>query len=114
MVSKHSASVVLAALMAIGAVACTSTSSDRGPVESTSANAGRAVDDSVITGKVKAALVADPATKAHQISVETFKGTVQLNGFVDDTTARKRAAEIASNVDGVKDVQNNLELRDQG
>jgi osmotically-inducible protein OsmY len=110
---KHSASVIVAAMLAIGAVGCTSTS-EQGPVENTSANAGRVVDDSVITGKVKAALVADPTTKAHQISVETFKGTVQLNGFVDDSTARKRAAEIAGNVEGVKDVQNNLELREKG
>lgn len=113
MVLKHSASMVLAALMAIGAVGCHSTS-EQGPVENTSANAGRVVDDSVITGKVKAALVADPTTKAHQISVETFKGTVQLNGFVDDAAARTRAVEIARTVDGVKDVNNNLELREQG
>ena len=109
---KHSASVIVAAMMAIGAVGCTSTS-EQGPVENASANAGRVVDDSVITGKVKAALVADPATKAHQISVETFKGTVQLSGFVEDSTARKRAAEIAGNVDGVKSVRNDLELREK-
>lgn len=113
MVLKHSASVMLATLLAVGAIGCTSTS-ERGPVENTSANAGRVVDDSVITGKVKAALVADSTTKAHQISVETFKGTVQLSGFVDDAAARTRATEIARNIDGVKDVDNNLQLRERG
>jgi osmotically-inducible protein OsmY len=110
---KHSVSLIAAAVLAIGAAGCTSTS-DRGGAENAAANAGRVVDDSVITGKVKAALVADPTTKAHQISVETFKGTVQLNGFVDDAQARSRAAEIAGNIDGVRDVKNNLELRDRG
>lgn len=113
MVLKKPASVVLAALMAVGAVACTSTS-ERGPAQSAGATAGRVIDDSVITGKVKAALVADPTTKAHQITVETFQGTVQLSGFVDDTEARQRATEVASNVDGVKDVKNDLRLRDRG
>ena len=70
-------------------------SPEKGPAETTAANAGRVVDDSVITGQVKAALVADPTTKAHQINVETFKGEVQLTGFVDTTEARSRAVEIA-------------------
>jgi osmotically-inducible protein OsmY len=82
-----------------------------GPAESTAANAGRVVDDSVITGKVKAALVADPTTKAHEISVETFKGVVQLSGFVDSPEARSRAGQVAQQIEGVKDVKNDLELR---
>src|ERR1041384_3887499 len=79
--------------------------------EHTAANAGRVVDDSVITGKVKAALVADPTTKAHQITVETFKGTVQLSGFVDSSEARSRATQVAQEVEGVKHVKNDIELR---
>lgn len=94
-------------------VGCSSTE-ERGPVEQTASNAGRAVDDSVITGKVKAALIADPTTKAHQIEVETFQGTVQLSGFVDSADARSRATEIAKNVDGVKSVKNSLSLRTTG
>jgi len=105
--------LALAAFVSLAAVGC-STTDDRGSVERTAANAGRAVDDSVITGKVKAALVADPTTKAHQIEVETFKGTVQLSGFVDDADARRRAGELAKNIDGVKDVKNNLSLRNDG
>ena len=102
----------VAAFVSLAAVGC-STTSERGPVERTASNAGRAVDDSVITGKVKAALVADPTTKAHQIEVETFKGTVQLSGFVDSAAARTRAVEVAKNVEGVKDVKNSLSLRDK-
>jgi osmotically-inducible protein OsmY len=91
-------------------VACTSTK-EQGPTEHAAANAGRVVDDSVITGKVKAALVADPTTKAHQISVETFQGVVQLSGFVDTSEARSRATQVAKQVEGVKNVKNDLELR---
>ena len=110
MLIKNSASLILAALMAVGTVACSSTS-ERGGAETAGANAGRVVDDSMITGKVKAALIADPTTKAHQIEVETFKGTVQLSGFVDDAAARRRAGEVARNVDGVKEVKNDLRSR---
>lgn len=82
--------------------------------ESTAAGrqtAGEVVDDGVVTAKVKAKLVDDPVTKAYQINVETFKGTVQLSGFVDSAEARSRAAQLASNVGGVKDVKNSLEVR---
>jgi osmotically-inducible protein OsmY len=102
--------LVLATFVSLAAVGCSHTD-ERGAVERTASNAGRVVDDSVITGKVKAALVADPTTKAHQIEVETFKGTVQLSGFVDDAEARRRAGEVAKNVEGVKDVKNSLTLR---
>jgi osmotically-inducible protein OsmY len=102
----------VAAFASLVAVGCAH-NDERGGAERTAANVGRAVDDSVITGKVKAALVADPTTKAHQIEVETFKGTVQLSGFVDDATARARAVEVAKNVEGVKNVKNDLALRNK-
>ena len=107
---KTTASLMLAAVLAAGAAGCSS-SPEKGGAESAGATAGRVVDDSVITGKVKAALVADPTTKAHQINVETFQGTVQLTGFVDTSEARSRAVEIAHNVDGVKDVKNSIVVR---
>lgn len=107
---KRTASLILAATMAVAAVGCSSMG-ERGGAESAGANAGRVVDDSVITGKVKAALIADSTTKAHQIEVETFKGTVQLSGFVDSADARSRAVELARQVEGVKAVKNSLELR---
>ena len=107
---KHIARWVLIMTMGAAAAACSS-NSERGDMENAGANAGRVVDDSVITGKVKAALVADPTTKAHQISVETFHGVVQLSGFVDSSEAKSRAAQVAEAVEGVKDVKNDLELR---
>jgi hyperosmotically inducible periplasmic protein len=69
---------------------------------------GEYVDDSTITTKVKADLVGDDTVKAHQITVETYKGVVQLSGFVDTSEQKDRAAEIAKNVPGVKDVTNNI------
>lgn len=108
---KYVARLVLIAMMGAAAVACSTNGEKGGPAERTAANAGRVVDDSVITGKVKAALVADPTTKAHEINVETFKGTVQLSGFVDSSEARSRATQVAQQVEGVKNVKNDLELR---
>lgn len=72
---------------------------------------GRVIDDSVITGKVKAALIADSVTKAHQINVETRQGEVLLSGFVDSSEARSRAADLARNVEGVHAVKNSLQVR---
>jgi osmotically-inducible protein OsmY len=73
--------------------------------------AGEVVDDGVVTAKVKAKLVDDPLTKAYQITVETFKGTVQLSGVVDSEEARSRATQVARAVGGVKDVKNSLQVR---
>jgi osmotically-inducible protein OsmY len=108
---KTTASLLVAAVLAAGVAGCSSTD-EKGDAESAGATAGRVVDDSVVTGKVKAALVADPVTKAHQINVETFQGTVQLSGFVDSTEAKSRAVEIARTTEGVKDVKNSLQVRD--
>ncbi len=69
---------------------------------------GEYVDDSTITAKVKAAIFDDPALKVFQISVETFKGAVQLSGFVNSPQVVSRAGEVASRVSGVKSVKNNL------
>jgi hyperosmotically inducible protein len=81
-------------------VACASTSKQ----EST----GEYVDDSVITTKVKSQLAADDFLKSFQISVETYKSTVQLSGFVGSKAAVDKAGEIARSVKGVKLVKNNL------
>jgi hyperosmotically inducible protein len=72
---------------------------------------GEYVDDSTITTKVKADLVGDDTVKAYQITVETYKGVVQLSGFVDTSDQKDRAAEIAKNVAGVKDVTNNISVK---
>ena len=69
---------------------------------------GEYVDDSVITTKVKSLLAADDFLKSIQIGVETFKGTVQLSGFVNAQNAVDKAIEITRSVKGVKSVKNNL------
>jgi osmotically-inducible protein OsmY len=71
-------------------------------------SSGEYVDDSTITTKVKAAIFNDPSLKVFQINVETFKGEVQLSGFVDSAQAVKKAGEVARSVGGVKSVKNNL------
>jgi osmotically-inducible protein OsmY len=77
----------------------------------TQPSTGQAIDDGVVTAKVKAKLIEDPVTKAHQISVETFKGSVQLSGFVENEQARSRALQLAKDTDGVKNVKDALEVR---
>src|SRR5580700_4913468 len=76
----------------------------------TQQSTGEHIDDSVITAKVKAALIDDPATKARQINVDTFRGTVQLNGFVDSVDEKAAATRVAHSVNGVQNVRNNLSV----
>jgi hyperosmotically inducible periplasmic protein len=75
------------------------------------ATTGQDVDDGMLTASVKAKLMDDSTTKAYEINVGTQKGVVQLTGFVDSTTMKARAGELARSVDGVKDVRNDLEIR---
>jgi len=74
----------------------------------TQESTGEYFDDSTITAKVKAAILGDPDLKVLQINVETFKGVVQLSGFVNSPQAVSRAVEVARGVSGVKSVKNNL------
>jgi len=69
---------------------------------------GGYVDDSVITTKVKSAILEDQALKGFQINVKTFKGEVQLSGFVDSQHSATKAAEVARGVHGVVSVKNSL------
>jgi hyperosmotically inducible protein len=69
---------------------------------------GEYVDDSVITTKVKALLAEDDFLKSFQIGVETYKGTVQLSGFVNSEDAVRKVGEITRSVKGVTSVKNNL------
>jgi hyperosmotically inducible periplasmic protein len=69
---------------------------------------GQFVDDSAITTKVKTALLDDKLTRGLAVHVETFKGSVDLSGFVNSSSDKKRAAEVASSVRGVKSVVNSL------
>jgi osmotically-inducible protein OsmY len=76
-------------------------------------SAGDYIDDAVITTKVKAAIAADDNLSAFAINVETFKGVVQLSGFVDTHDEITRAAEVARKVEGVKSVTTKIELKDE-
>jgi osmotically-inducible protein OsmY len=69
---------------------------------------GQYVDNTVITSKVKTALASDDFLKSFQISVTSYKDTVQLSGFVNSQAAKDKAGELAKGVEGVKTVKNNL------
>ena len=90
---------ILAAFMVVVLVGCAPTGTSRGT--------GEYVDDAVITSKVKAAFAADPTVKATEVQVETFKGTVQLSGFVESRESAQKAVQIARQVKGVTEVRNN-------
>lgn len=72
---------------------------------------GEYLDDSAITAKVKAAIYNEQSLKVLQINVETFKGEVQLSGFVDSEQSVKKAGEVAGSVAGVKSVKNNMVVK---
>ena len=75
------------------------------------ASTGEYVDDSVITTKVKAAIFNEPTLKATEINVETFKGVVQLSGFVNSQADINKAVEVARSVKGVQSVKNDMRLK---
>ena len=72
---------------------------------------GEYVDDTVITTKVKAAILDEPTLKSAEINVETFKGVVQLSGFVSSQAAESKAVEVARTVGGVKSVKDDMRLK---
>lgn len=78
---------------------------------STRESTGEFIDDATITTKVKAAFVTDEAVKAREISVETFKGVVQLSGFVNTPAEKAAAAKLAAGVTGVRSVKNSIAVK---
>ena len=94
---------MFAALMVFFLVGCAPTATREGT--------GEYIDDTVITSKVKAAFAADPNVKATEVKVETFKGTVQLSGFVESRESAQKAVQLARQVKGVKEVRNNTVLK---
>jgi len=72
---------------------------------------GEYIDDSTITAKVKAALAKDPDVSAMQVNVETYKGVVQLSGFVNNKDVKHKAAQLARDVGGVRKVENNIVVK---
>lgn len=95
--------IVLCTLLLASLVSCAGSS--------TRQSTGQFVDDSTITAKVKAAIFDEDSLKSLQITVVTFKGTVQLSGFVDSTKSVNTAGQVARNVDGVKSVKNDLVVK---
>lgn len=95
--------VLMAAGVAIAVGACAGTAKQ----EST----GEYIDDTTITTKVKSEFVTDGKVAATRISVETYKGVVQLSGFANSSDERSRAVQIARNVRGVKSVKDDIVVR---
>lgn len=91
-------------VMALNSVlGCASTSTQEG--------IGEFVDDSVITTKVNAAIFNEPTLKSTEINVETFKGIVQLSGFISSAENKIKAVELAHNVKGVKSVKDDMRVK---
>jgi osmotically-inducible protein OsmY len=84
-------------------VGCASTQKQEGT--------GEYVDDSVITTKVKAAILNDPTLSSAEINVETFKGEVQLSGYVNSSADISKAVEVARGIKGVNSVKNDMRLK---
>ena len=95
--------IVLCTLLLASLVSCAGSN--------TRQSTGQFVDDSTITAKVKAAIFDEDSLKSLQITVVTFKGTVQLSGFVDSTKSVNKAGQVARNVDGVESVKNDLVVK---
>jgi hypothetical protein len=72
---------------------------------------GEYIDDASLTTKVKAAFVKDPLVKALDVKVDTFKGVVQLSGFVDTSEQKSRAEQVAASTTGVRGVKNNITVK---
>ena len=101
-ISRKIATFASILLMAT-ALGCASTSKSEGT--------GEYVDDAVITTKVKTAIFEEPTLKSAEINVETFKGVVQLSGFVTSGEAQNKAVAVAKTVGGVKSVKNDMRVK---
>ena len=77
----------------------------------TKSSTGEYFDDTWITTKVKAALLEDPQVKSAEVNVETFKGTVQLSGFVSSSAAMQQAVKVARSIQGVTSVKNDMQIK---
>ncbi len=96
-------STIIIAVMFATVLGCASTSKQSGT--------GEYIDDTVITTKVKAAVLNEPSLKSAEINVETFKGVVQLSGFVSSEADINKAVEVARSVEGVTSVKNDMRLK---
>lgn len=99
----HKIATALFAVSLLATAGCASTATHEGT--------GEYVDDSVITTKVKASIFNEPTLKSTEINVETYKGTVQLSGFVSQPADIAKAAEVARGVKGVTAVKNDIRVK---
>lgn len=102
-IAQRLSTMLFAASLVATMAGCASTSTKEGT--------GEYLDDSVITAKVKASIFNEPTIKASEINVETFKGDVQLSGFVADPADAQKAAQIARGVKGVTSVKNDVRVK---
>ncbi|ASM17026.1 BON domain-containing protein [Serratia marcescens] len=100
---KALSALCMAAVVAVAVSACAPTAKSEGT--------GGYIDDTVVTTKVKSALLADKNIKSREISVETFKGRVQLSGFVTSSDDANRAVQVTRGVAGVKSVENVMQVK---
>jgi osmotically-inducible protein OsmY len=99
----HRFAAFAAAIFLVALVGCASTAKQEGT--------GEYFDDTVITTKVKAAIFNEPDLKSTEINVETFKGVVQLGGFVSSQAGIDKAVQVARSVKGVASVKNDMRLK---
>jgi osmotically-inducible protein OsmY len=96
-------STILLAIVLFSMLGCASTAKQEGT--------GEYIDDTVITTKVKAAIFNEPMLKSTEINVETFKGVVQLSGFVNSAGDIQKAVSVARSVKGVTSVKNDMRMK---
>jgi len=99
------------ALQVAGGVAGVKSVSNKMDLKGEPATVGTSVDDSIVTTKIKSALLADPGIKSFDIAVVTRKGEVQLSGFVDTQEQIEHAAKLAGAVQGVTSVSNGMSIK---
>jgi osmotically-inducible protein OsmY len=101
-ISKRLATILFSFLL-LAVAGCASTTKSEGT--------GEYVDDTVLTTKVKAEIFNEPSLKSREINVETFKGIVQLSGFVSSQADANKAVEVARSIKGVKSVKNDMRIK---
>lgn len=101
-ITKRLATVFISILM-VAATGCASTATKEGT--------GEYIDDTVITTKVKTAIFNTPELKSREINVETFKGAVQLSGFVSSPSDITKAIEVTRSISGVTSVKNDMRIK---
>lgn len=107
---KHIPELILAGVL-VATLGCASNSQKEDTSTSKRESTGEYIDDAVITTKVKAAILNESTLKSYEINVETYKGVVQLSGFVSTQTEITKAAGLAGSVKGVTSVKNDLRLK---